>query len=300
MKKTKSALTAEQQAYAQKLMRDPVLFATQVLGVELWEREAEILRSIQTQRRTAIRACHGVGKTFTLAAAVLWWLARYKDGIVLTTAPTLRQVQTQLWLEIQSLVARAKIPYAEQEPNTAKLKLRGDNNFALGLSTDQAENFQGHHGKEVLIIADEAPGIEPAIWDAIAGIMAGGTVHIVMAGNPTQPSGRFFDAFHRGRGRWNCITIDAFDSPHLNGRTLEKLLQLDSADGGPLDDNPVPYLVSKRWVHDQYSEWWHGDERSSPVWMSRVRGQFPDQAGNRLHKAGLARTGQGACASQSR
>jgi hypothetical protein len=40
----------------------------------------------------------------------------------------------------------------------------------------------------------------------------------------------------------------------------------------------VPYLVSKRWVHDQYSEWWHGDERSSPVWMSRVRGQFPDQA----------------------
>ena len=55
-------------------------------------------------------------------------------------------------------------------------------------------------------------------------------------------------------------------------------MQLDSADGGPLDDNPVPYLVSKRWVHDQYSEWWHGDERSSPVWMSRVRGQFPDQA----------------------
>ena len=118
MKKSKRALTAKQQAYAQKLMRDPVLFATQVLGVELWERQVEILRSIQTHRCTAVKACHGVGKTFTLAVAVLWWLARYKDGIVLTTAPTLRQVQTQLWLEIHRLVARAKIRYAEQEPNT--------------------------------------------------------------------------------------------------------------------------------------------------------------------------------------
>jgi hypothetical protein len=149
-------------------------------------------------------------------------------------------------------------------------------------------------------------------FPAIAGIMAGGMVHIVMAGNPTQPSGRFFDAFHRGRGRWNCITIDAFDSPNLiklawlerareparrnpiedtggrliaglvlgvvarrraqlagldvagartvprpsgkrpqNGLTLEKLLQLDSADGGPLDDDPIPYLVTKRWVYEQ-------------------------------------------------
>jgi phage terminase large subunit len=233
MKKTKRALTAKQRAYAQKLIRDPVLFATQVLGVELWEREVEILRSIQTHRRTAIRACHGVGKTFTLAVAVLWCLARYEDGIVLTTAPTLRQVETQLWVEIHRLVARAKIRFAEQEPNTAKLKLRGDDNFALGLSTDQAENFQGYHGKQVLIIADEAPGIEPAIWDAIAGIMAGGMVHIVMAGNPTQPSGPFFDAFNRDRGLWNCITIDAFDSPNLKGLELEQLLQMDPKQDGP-------------------------------------------------------------------
>jgi phage terminase large subunit len=67
----------------------------------------------------------------------------------------------------------------------------------LGLSTNQAENFQGYHGKSVLIIADEAPGIEVGLWDAIAGTMAGGKVHIVMAGNPTTASGAFFDAFTR-------------------------------------------------------------------------------------------------------
>src|SRR4029077_7459459 len=40
----------------------------------------------------------------------------------------------------------------------------------------------------------------------------------------------------------------------------------------------------KRWIYDQYHSWWHGDDRSSPSWVSRVRGQFPDQATNSLFK----------------
>jgi hypothetical protein len=59
---------------------------------------------------------------------------------------------------------------------------------------------------------------------------------------------------------------------------------MDPSEGGPLDQNPVPYLVTGRWIFDQYRVWWHGDERSSPNWMSRVRGQFPDQAQNALIK----------------
>jgi hypothetical protein len=112
---------------------------------------------------------------------------------------------------------------------TTELVFRDNNNFAIGFSTNQSENFQGYHGKQVLIIADEAPGIESGIWDAIAGTMAAGKVHIIMAGNPTMPSGAFFDAFTRERALWHCIGIDAFDSPNLKGLTLEKLLQLDPA-----------------------------------------------------------------------
>ena len=190
--------------------------------------------------------------------------------------------QTQIWSEIRNLSRGAKIPYPEI--NQADLKLRGDDNFALGFSTNQAENFQGYHGRSVLIIADEAPGIESGVWDAIAGTMAGGRVNIVMAGNPTLPAGAFFDAFSRLRSIWNCITIDAFDSPNLKGLSLEQLLEMDPTDRGPLDQNPVPHLVTRRWVYDQFKVWWHGDEGSSPSWMARVRGQFPDQAQNALIK----------------
>ena len=284
MKNSQNQLSPSQKAMLRKVVSDPVRFAREILGLTLWEREVEILRSIQTRHRTAIRAAHGLGKTFTLAAAVLWWLAYYEDGIVLTTAPTLRQVETQLWREIHKLVACAKIRYTAEEPNTAKLKFRGNNNFALGLSTDKAESFQGYHARHILIIVDEAPGIEATIWDAFEGIMAGGDVRIVMAGNPTRPSGPFFDAFHDQRGLWNCITIDAFDSPNLVGLNLEQLLQMDPREGGPLDENPNPYLVSRRWVYEHYQMWWHDDEASSPQWQSRVRGQFPDQSEDALIK----------------
>src|ERR1700685_3783323 len=239
-------LSPEQKSSFKKIIVDPVLFAVHILGVNLWPREAEILQSIKVHRRTAVTAAHSVGKTFTLAVATLCWLARHPEGIVLTTSPTQRQVETQLWKEIHRAVEHAKVPYPKL--NGTELKFRDDNNFALGFSTNQTEHFQGYHGKHVLIIADEAPGIESGIWDAVAGTMAGGTVHVVMAGNPTVPSGAFFDAFTQERGLWSCFTIDPFDSPNLKGLELERLLRMDPSEGGPLDRNPVPYLVTKRWV----------------------------------------------------
>ena len=102
--KTESSLSKKQIDHARRVIADPVLFASHVLGVEVWGKEAEILQSIKNNRRTAVKACHGVGKTFAQAIAVLWWLARYPEGIVLTTSATQRQVRTQLWSEIHRLV----------------------------------------------------------------------------------------------------------------------------------------------------------------------------------------------------
>lgn len=282
MKNSKDEFTPEQKTFGKSVVVDPVLFAEHILGVKLWDHEIDILRSIKTHRRTAVKSSHGIGKTFTLAVACLWWLARYPDGIVLTTSPTQRQVRTQLWFEIHRLPKNARVPYPKL--NTTELKFRGEDNYAIGFSTDRSANFQGYHGNRVLIIADEAPGLEAGVFDAIAGTMAGGQVHIVMAGNPTIPSGAFHDAFTKERGLWNCSTLSAFDSPNLKGIDLEQLLATDPAEGGPLDQNPVAFLVTKRWVYEQYQSWWHGSESASPIWQSRVMAQFPDQAQNALIK----------------
>ena len=239
MKTENHELTPQQKIYAEKVISYLIVPFASMFWVPFRERQIEILRSIQSCRRTAVKACHGVGKTYALAVAALWWLARYDDGIVLTTSSTFRQVKTQLWSEIHRVVAQAKVPYPQLR--STEFKLRDDSNFALGFSTSQAENFQGYHGRHVLILADEAPGIESGVWDAIAGVMAGGEVHVVMAGNPTLPSGAFFHAFTRERALWNCISIDAFDSPNLKGIGLDELLQM-VGEGRTLgsESGPVP------------------------------------------------------------
>jgi len=281
---------AAQQRDRIELLNDPVRFSREIFGARLWKAEVDLLYSIRDRRRTAVKACHGAGKTFTLALAVLWWLSRYKHGIVLTTAPTDRQVKTQLWSEIHRHIARCEA-FEFPEFNMKDIKLRGEDNFAMGLSTNRTENFQGYHGRQVLIVADEAPGIQAGIWDAIEGTTAGGRVHIVQAGNPTIPSGAFFDAFGQERELWNCITIDALETPNLDDlpsqdpeERLKLVLDLERFDGGPLDRNPIPYLVTKRWVVDHWLQWWHGDDDNSPAWVSRVRGRFPRQASNALFR----------------
>ena len=87
--------------------------------------------------------------------------------------------------------------------------------------------FQGIHGRKILIIADEAPGIRADIWDAIEGVRAGGDVHVLMLGNPVIPSGYYFNAFGRGRAIWTTFTISAFDTPNLAG---------DNAGAAPRDE----------------------------------------------------------------
>lgn len=254
-----------------ELVRDPARYARGILQHDVWGTQGEILRSVARNPRTAVKACHASGKTFCAAEAAMWWITRYTDGMVVTTAPTWTQVKDLLWGEIHKAVLSSEIDYPE--PNQTELRL-GPGRYAMGLSTDKGVRFQGFHGT-VLIIMDEAPGVRPDIWEAIEGIRAGGKVHVLALGNPTISSGPFYDAFSSGRTGWETITISAFDTPNLAGLTLEDLLALPDEE---LHNNPRPYLVTRRWVKEKYFEWGPGH----PLWESRVMGRFPPQSEDAL------------------
>ena len=91
--------------------RDPLFFSRHVLGGEQpWERQAEILLAVRDSNRVAVRSGHGVGKTWTAARAVIWFLYSHPHSIVLTTAPTHRQVRSILWAEIRRQVRASRVP----------------------------------------------------------------------------------------------------------------------------------------------------------------------------------------------
>ena len=107
----KSAGTRDKQRRIRREIEDPVLFAQVMLGHTTWAKQQEILRSVATRRRTAVKACHASGKTFTAAAAVLWWITSHPEGIAITTAPTWTQVERVLWGEIHSMISGARVQY---------------------------------------------------------------------------------------------------------------------------------------------------------------------------------------------
>jgi hypothetical protein len=230
----------------------------------------------QPRARVAVKACHSSSKTFTAAEIVLWWVER--GGIAVTTAPTWTQVKRLLWGEITRSVQGAVRPLTGTLLTTEYH--RSADAYAIGLSTNEGVNFQGFHGA-VLIVMDEAPGVRPDIFEAIEGIRAGGDVRVLMLGNPTIASGPFYDAFGRERRSWQTFTIDAFATPNLAGVGIEDLraIPLEENEDHPLlNENPRPYLTTRRWVHEKLHTW--GED--SPLWQSRVRGQFPLQSEDAL------------------
>ena len=263
-----------------EMLEDPVAFARGVLGQSLWWRQEEILGDLTRHRRVAVKACHASGKTRLAAVATLWWLLRYPDGIVVTTAPTWPQVTKLLWGEIRTAVASLNLPIDLPAPNTTELTL-GPGNYAMGLSTNEGVRFQGFHGR-LLFAVDEGPGVRPDIYEAIEGARAGGDVAVLVVGNPMARGGPFVDAFTgRGARNWARHTISAFDTPNLvtlgatQDERLARLLEMPDAE---LDLESRPYLTRRRWVREKFHEWGPGH----PLWEAKVLGKFPGQADDAL------------------
>ncbi|GIX06969.1 MAG: hypothetical protein KatS3mg115_1372 [Candidatus Poribacteria bacterium] len=246
--------------------RDPVAWARRVLGVELWSKQEEVLRSVFAHRRTVVPAGHGVGKTFVSAVAVLAFLYLHEPSKVITTAPTWTQVRRLLWSEINRLFkSRRDRRGCPGKIYTTRLQVR-DDWFALGLSSTETVNFQGFHQRHVLIVLDEAPGVRREIYEGAETLMSAGDAHLLMIGNPIGQHGHFYEACRSGR--WNVIRISCLDSPNVTGEPVSEVLRSS--------------LVRPEWIAEKAEEW--GED--SPAYQARILGLFPESADDQLISLG--------------
>ncbi len=243
---------------------DPVSYQRVALGRKLWGKQKDLLRAVDRHNSVSVKGCHASGKTFAVAGLVPWWLQKHKQAVVINIAPTMRQVKL-MWREIKSALAGSRIAYPEAATTSLEI---ADDRYAIGVSSSAGINVQGFHSPNILLIIDEAPGVEADIYESIEGIKAGGNVKTVKLGNPTVPSGEFYDDFTRANSGCVGISISAFDTPNLKGTTIEQLLEMSEEQ---LDYSPEPNLIRRRWVKDRYLRWGAGN----PRYISRVLGEFP-------------------------
>ena len=215
------------------------------------------MHSVRDNQRTTVRSSNGVGKDWTASEIVLWWLYTRYPSIVITTAPTNRQVEDVLWGEIRKKHQSAKIKLEGKLLQT-KLTL-GEKWYATGFSTDQEAQFQGFHEENILIIFSEAQGIPQMIWDAAEGCMTSKGSRMLVIGNPIGIGTTFHKTF--SSEIWKKIHISAYDSPNVaSGKLL------------------IPSLVTREWVDEREKEW----GRDNPLFQARVLGDFPTESDDTL------------------
>jgi hypothetical protein len=239
---------------------NPVAFAHDVLGFAAWSKQQEVMRAVRDHDRVAVRSCHGVGKTAVAAHLALWFLAAHPgNSRVITTAPTWAQIADQLWREIRAAVAAAHDRgelLTWPAPNVTKLEL-GTQWFAVGHSTDRPERFQGHHADHLLLIVDEASGVDERIFEAAEGFLTAAGAKVLLIGNPTQTGGQFHRAFTTERAQWAHVHVSALDCPNETGEAVP--------------DHVARALPKKGWAQERAAAW----GVDSAIYQVRVLGQFP-------------------------
>lgn len=225
----------------------PTAFIREVLREELWSIQAAIAEALVRRQRVTVRSCNGAGKTFLAARLAVWFLLTRPGAIVVTTAPTWRQVKDQIWRYIRTCHGRAKLP---GECNQTEWNL-GPDWYAVGISTDDPTRFQGTHSPAgVLLVVDEASGVPESIYEAGAGFMTQQASFTLLIGNPNTPAGTFYNSHQRGD--WERFHISAYDVPES--------------------------ILSREYIERAKSDW--GED--SPAYQVRVLGEFPDESDDTL------------------
>lgn len=237
--------------------RDPVAWAEERAGLELWSKQRDILRSLRDNSNTAVKSCHSAGKSYISAVATCWWLDVHPPGLarVITTAPTSSQVDAVLWFEIGRLHRTLGL--------IGQCNLRewyvGRQLVALGRKPPdhQQAAFQGMHAKYLLVIYDEAFGIPKNLWDEGSSLASNEYARQLAIGNPDGP-GEFEERCKPGKP-WNVIHVSYRHAPAYTGERVSKSL--------------AENLISRRWVEERRVDW--GED--SALFVSKCEGDFPRQ-----------------------
>ena len=235
---------------------------------ELWSKQVEILDSVTKHRYTAVRSCHGPGKSFTASRLAVAWIATRPDPFVVTSAPTSHQVRTILWREIRRAKKKAPAqdaPGVISQGQVPEWKVNGE---VIGFGrkpadyldeNEAAAAFQGIHAQNLLVVLDEGSGIPGWLATACENLITNENGRLLVIGNPDNPVSWFRKCFAPGSG-FNKIKIAAADCPAFTGEKVSQRL--------------AEQLISKTWVEERVKRW----GKNSPLYKAKVDAEFPETA----------------------
>lgn len=187
-----------------------------------------------TPCRVAIASGHGVGKSALVGMIVKWALDTCEDTRVVVTANTEGQILGKTWPEITKWHNLSITRHWFNPTATALRSIQSGHEKAwqaeaVTWSVNNTEAFAGLHnkGKRIVIIFDEASGIDDKVWEVTQGALTDEDTEIIWIafGNPTKNSGRFRQCFGAEHHLWYTMQLDSRKVEGTNKAYLAELVR---------------------------------------------------------------------------
>lgn len=207
----------------------------------------------------AVASGHGIGKSALIGMLIKWALDTCENTRIVCTSNTDGQLKSKTVPEVtkwqnMALTKHWFTPTATAIYSTEKEHEKSWRCDFVPWSKDNSEAFAGLHnqGKRILVVFDEASGIDSKIWEVTEGALTDEETEIIWLafGNPTRNTGRFRECFRKFSKYWHTRNIDSRTVPGTNKQLFQRLV-------------------------DQYGE-------DSDIVKIRVKGQFPSQSARQL------------------
>lgn len=252
----------------EQFFNDPVGWINYMTGEELWSKQEKIAEGVRDNRSYAVKAAHGVGKTWLASRLACWWIdTRFPDVYVATTAPSADQLKL-VWDNIRRVYALIQRRFdAGIIDHSLPGKIMKDNEWKLEDGTTlgqgrkppdskEGDSFQGIHNKYVFAIGDEACYISEGLIGALGNITTNSNSRRLLIGNPTNPASYFARIFREEMTNWERETISLMDAPDVTGEDMNRDMKAT--------------LSGWSYINDMKAEY---GEDSAP-YISRVLGEF--------------------------
>jgi hypothetical protein len=178
----------------------PVEFNEYVLGrPPYWPKQIDVCNAVKAHKTVICPWGNEIGKSFLAAGLILWWLYTRPGSLVVTTAPSQTLLATVLFKELRRAISVSPLPLPGRiteamsaSPQTLVVDPAGWQ--VLGIATRGVERLSGQHNPNLLIVVDEASGVEAEIWEALR---SQDPEKVVVFGNPLRAEGEFAELHRR-------------------------------------------------------------------------------------------------------
>jgi hypothetical protein len=177
--------------------------------------------------RMATSSGRGIGKSALVSWLVIWMLTTRIGSTTIVSANSEAQLRSVTWAEVTKWLSMAMNSHWFEVSATRVMPAKWltelvERDLRMGTrywgvegrlwSGENPDAYAGVHNFDgVMLIFDEASGIDDAIWSVAAGFFTENTPHRfwLAFSNPRRNAGYFYECFHSKRDFWTTKVVDA-------------------------------------------------------------------------------------------